>query len=355
MPGAWKTVIKGSAGLLLLAAAMLLVVAGRDVDGLWRSVAELSPIRLAVLCLLLSAGALLAGLRLRIIASDLGFRLSIRDSIAALSVGQIAGAIAFQLLGQLIGRSALLARRKVPFAGTALMMGYERAAALCASLLIAIAGAVYLFGDIQVTLGLEAADLVKIGIGVVAATAAGAWLVWGREAADLIRQIRLWHVLRFFRTFLLSLLVQSTTMAAYVLCAEIIAPSMSIMNIAAASALVMFAASIPISFAGFGLREMSAVLALQQIGMTPGEALAVALEIGTLSLLVVGALAVITANPVAQNSPPIELAHPTAKESFDYSNVLGWALAVASATLVFFQVFLPTNSGQINVNLADPI
>ena len=56
----------------------------------------------------------LSAWRLKLIAQDLGYRLSIRDSIAALSLGLLAGTMFFQLIGQLMARGALLSRRGMP-------------------------------------------------------------------------------------------------------------------------------------------------------------------------------------------------------------------------------------------------
>jgi uncharacterized membrane protein YbhN (UPF0104 family) len=351
-----RKLVTGVAGLCALAVAVGLVIVSRDLDGLWHAVGDLSPAALFALCALLSVGILLASLRLRLVALDIGYQLSLRDSIAAVSVGQIAGALAFPIVGQLVGRGALLAQRQVPFAGTALMMAYERAAGLSSSLLLATVGAVYLFGTIHFGFGLESVNLFKITIGVLVSCAVGAWLVWGGEAARSFRRIRWRHAGLFFRTLLLSFLVQWTTLVAYVLCAKLVEPGMPILDVFAASALVMFAASVPISFAGFGLREMSAVLALQTIGMSRGEALAVALEIGALSLIIVGAFALAT-RMRRTNLPTFHDTSPpaTVVTTVDYSKGLGWVLALSSATLVFFQVYLPTDNGLINVNLADPV
>jgi hypothetical protein len=41
--------------------------------------------------------------------------------------------------------------------------------------------------------------------------------------------------------------------------------------------------------------------------------------------------------------------------SLDYAAALDWLLPLSAATLVFFQLYLPVRSGQINVNLADPV
>src|SRR5262249_13368333 len=122
--------------------------------------------------------------------------------------------------------------------------------------------------------------------------------------------------------------------------------------LAAASCIVMLAASVPISFGGWGLRELSAVVALQAIGVSSTSALLTALLIGFLSLAVVASMAAFVMvgwRPKA--TPPIV----TAGLAPDYTAVLDWVLPPVAATAVFFQIYLPVNGGQISVNLADPV
>jgi uncharacterized membrane protein YbhN (UPF0104 family) len=83
-----------------------------------------------------------------------------------------------------------------------------------------------------------------------------------------------------------------TTLAAYVALERALAPHIGIVSLAAASCIVMLAASLPVSFGGWGLRELSAVVALQAIGLSAASALLTALLIGFLSLAVIAGTAV---------------------------------------------------------------
>src|SRR6185312_4182581 len=87
-------------------------------------------------------------------------------------------------------------------------------------------------------------------------------------------------VLRMLRIAGLTVLVQLPMMSVYVAIAHEFSPAMPIVDLAAASAVVMFAASVPISLAGWGVRELSAVVALGAVGMSTSGALATAIIIG---------------------------------------------------------------------------
>ena len=118
----------------------------------------------------------------------------------------------------------------------------------------------------------------------------------------------------------------------------------------------MFAASIPISWAGWGLREFGAVYALSAVGMSSEAAVIIAVTIGALSLLVtlaVGCVAMIegwrrpAAQAASEQALPPEL--PPA------NTVLFWTLGILVACLIYFQLRVPTGSDVITANIADPM
>ncbi|MCX7311485.1 MAG: lysylphosphatidylglycerol synthase transmembrane domain-containing protein [Alphaproteobacteria bacterium] len=307
----------------------------------------------AMVAALLLVGVALSSLRLKLIASDLGYRLTFRDAAMTLSVGQIVGNAVFQFAGQLIGRGAVLSRRGIPPAATVVISGYERVVALSVSLLLAGCGALYLFGTLSINLESGGVPLIKLALGLAAVLAAGVLFAWGPALVSLVRTATPELLYRLFRSFVISLAIQGTTLAAYVALESALAPHIGIASLAAASCIVMLAASLPISFGGWGLRELSAVVALQAIGLTSAAALLIALVIGFMSLAVVAITALVILvgwRPQAQSAPAI--ADPAAP---DYAAALDWLLPLMAATAVFFQIYIPTGSGRISVNLADPV
>ena len=290
--------------------------------------------------------------RLKLIATDLGFPISLRDAIAASSMGQIAGSFFFQIVGQLLARGAILARRGVPSSATVTMTIYERAAAAAVSLLMAVAGSWYVFGRVTVDLQQGGLSFLKIAAGLLLALAMGACLGWGRRALEAGGQnfdyVMLWQL---SRNVAVSAAIQLLTMAAYVAAAHAIVPDVSILDLAAAAAVVMLAASLPISLAGWGVRELSAVLALGAVGVPSAGALLVAVLIGVVSLVVVGLLAATSLWSTVAVAPAVRLPSPT----INYDDLLAWALPILAATAVMFQLFVPIGGGVLNANLADPL
>ena len=114
----------------------------------------------------------------------------------------------------------------------------------------------------------------------------------------------------------------------------------------------MFAASVPISFAGWGVRELSAIMALGAIGVAGDDALTAAIVIGAGSML---SMAVISVSGLWGSSKDRPVTEPQAVKSFDYEQVLAWCLPIIAAVFVLFQIYVPIGSGMLNVNLADPV
>jgi Lysylphosphatidylglycerol synthase TM region/O-Antigen ligase len=336
----------------LLVSVIVSVLAFSAPDALAAALSKflLSSVLVIVFCL--TVGMLLSALRLKFIAADLGYRLSIRDAAVTLSIGQLAGILFFQLAGQMIGRAAMLAGRGVPPAASVIVSGYERIFALCVSLALATCGAIYLFGRLSFDLEAGGLTLIKLAFGLAAVVAAGAALAWGPRARAALRHLTLAVALRAARNAVISLAIQLSTLAAYVVAGLTLAPHIDFIALAAASCVIMFAASLPISLGGWGMREMSAVVALQAVGLPSASALLLALLIGVLSIAVVAATAALQLLPERRHAPASGVA---AMPAIDYTMVLDWLVPIAAATAVFFQIYVPVGGNKLNVNLADPL
>jgi uncharacterized membrane protein YbhN (UPF0104 family) len=335
---------------LLLGVAIAIVVR-QGADAILSSFSGVSPSALLLAGAALLVSALLGAVRVKFIADDLGYALSWRDAFAALGLGQVGGALFFSVAGQLIARGAYLSARGQPVSATILMVGYERVLAALVSLALAAWGAWYVFGRVGLDLEAGGAGFLELVSGVTLAVLAGAWLGWGREFLAWLREVgRPAIVRRILVNLALSIAIQLGMMAAYVVIARSLAPGVPVEKLAAASAVVMLAASLPISFGGWGIREFSAVLVLTAVGMSPAAAMTTALLIGIGSLVVVAVLAVAALG----RGVDFTVGSATAPR-IDYAPIVSAVVPVATATLVFFNVHIPTETGGLNVNLADPL
>ena len=308
---------------------------------------------LAVAALMLT-GALVATLRFHFIARDLGWKLSAKDTLLALGVGQLAGAASVQFFGQIVARSAILAPRGLSAPVNVAIAIYERLAAVGVSITLAAIGAWYLFGRITVDLRSGGDQFLFIAAGIAIAVISGAVFGWGRMALRAMRgKVNARSMLSFARAVFLTFVIQLLTAGAYVVLASALSPDTAIADLLAASLVVMFAASLPISFAGWGVRELSAVVALSAIGVNPNAAVATAITVEVSALLAVVAIAAFAVLlPRSKSHLPKATG---AQRGMEIEAGLKWAIPLMTATAVFFQLHLPVGNNLINVNLADPL
>jgi O-antigen ligase len=344
-------IIKGGFSVCLLTGAFYFAVRDIDTAQLEQAFSNLSFGYVAAPTLAIIVSSLFASLRVRSIARALGYPLSLRDAVAVLSLGQLGGALFFQVFGQLMARGSYLTRRNVPFAGTVIITGQERIAAALVSLCLAVVGALYLFRQVTFDLASGGLDLIRIVIGLTFAAGVVA-IVWRVPVKQAAAQITKAGVTSVIRAVAFSAAVQITMMVAYVSAAKALAPHVALMDLAAAATLVMFAASIPISFAGWGVREMSAVGALGVIGISAPAALSVAITIGALSIICAGLLAAGSVTRAKTDGAKPVQAVPVAGAR--HEAVLSAVLPILVACLVFFQIHIPTHTTAINFNVADP-
>lgn len=317
---------------------------------------DLGQLSSSLLCMIFAAllvNALAAAFRFKKIAAEIGYSISFRGALATVSASNLAGALFFQIAGQLIARGVVAGRGGIPFPAVVIITVYERIPAAILSAILASAGAFYIFGNIYFDLSAGGAELLKIIVGLTAAATIGALFGYGRLAIQAISPLLNRGLVRQFVTMMgLALLVHLPMQTAYVVAAHALSPNTPIYDLVAASAIVMFATAIPISFAGWGLREMSAIVGLGVIGVSAHAALTAALVIGVGSLLVVAIFSIVSLSYSAGNAQPMPI-RPA--RSINYDHVLAWVLPIGAAVLVFFQIYIPIAGGLLNVNLADPI
>ncbi|MGH6677375.1 MAG: lysylphosphatidylglycerol synthase domain-containing protein [Bradyrhizobium sp.] len=341
--------------ILLLVGVIAVVGLNTNLSGLVGDARKIPLVILALVLLSLFGNALGASLRFRVVAMQIGHRVTFRHAIAAVCAGSLVGTLFFQIAGQLIGRSFVMARTAVPVASVVVITAYERFVAAVVSALLALAGAYFVFGNVYLDQNAGGGALIKIMLGLLAATGTGALLGYGRLAA---RSVAPWLTKNFATGFLqlvvLTAIVQFPMMLAYVLVAHSLSPLTPIPGLVATSAIVMFAASVPISVAGWGIREMSAVVALGAIGVAPQDALLAAILVGTGSMLTLVTLAGFSLPGFIRR--PAETSNRMVGKRIDFERALVWVVPLAVATLVFFQIYVPIGSGTLlNVNLADPL
>ena len=339
-----------SVALLVAALAWLFVASGQEFSFSDLANLPLSAIAIAVAALL--ASNLLAIARIKCVARALGYRVLWGHSAAALSVGALGAAVFFQIAGQLIGRNWILGRLNISPGTVVIITGIERALALIVSFTLALAGAGVIYGR-AVTIDPNAGGsvLMRTSAGLLFVLAVVCLVCWRQTIVDFYRQLTAKMIVGLVIAMALSIVIQLTTMAAYLAIALPFISADSLTPLLAAIAIIMFLASVPISFAGWGVRELSAVAAFGSIGMASHSAFIVAATVGILSIVTMLLLAAVSSRFL---SLPRDAVAATGRMPLG-ALALEKTLAPLVAVLVFFSIYVPISSGFANVTLSDPV
>ena len=317
--------------------------------------ADLAPLSLALIFGGMLTSVLLGALRFKLIARDAGSDAPFAGILHAVCIGQLAGAALFQVFGRLLARGAILRRSGLSVSTSTLVTLYEQLLALAVSVGLAVAGALYIFGRLGIDLKAGGADLVQLVIGGIAVFAACAWLAWGHVARRVSNRLESGHLGRLCRSLALTVCIQLCTLLAFTAAAAALSPSTSLAGVVAASTIVMFASALPISLAGWGVREMTSVFALGTIGFPVEKAVMTGILLG-LAALVTNAVTAVAASLVQSEATVCSSDAPRTRAAADHATVLlGWLIPITAAMAVLFQAQIPVGMTRLNANLADLI
>lgn len=314
------------------------------------------PSLLACLALLVVSQQL-SSYRFHRLLLDAGFDVTALEAHRANIFGLLGGLLFFNIFGQGVTRSVLLERHRVPGSTVFFLTLLERATAMLVLLAGALVGAGVLYGKVPTVFGDGSSDLARVAAyGASALVLVLALGVTRRQRAQLVLFLKEISSFSILRILLATLLMHASMLACYVIVAINVAPAMKLGLSVSASIIVMLAAALPISFAGWGFRELSASLAYAQAGATAEQGLVTGAVIGVLSIVaLVGNAAWLQwrsadePRPTAQPGPTAGVVS-TALERPSY-----WLIGLGTAFLVYFNVRIPTNSGELTVNLGDPL
>lgn len=357
----WAARLPVSPRLLLVAgisiALIFILFHTYDFRQVQAAAASISLATLTAVVLALLVGTLLSCVRYRAVLALLGIDVPVRLAAHAQLIGVIGGLMFFQVIGQTLARTAVLERHGVRGPAVLFANILERLTAMIWLFVLMVCGLLYLFGNVL-------ADGFGVGVGgikfssvfLLVAIVTALWSCRRLTKLGFTRLVDGMRATGAASVSVYSVTTHQLTMIAFILLGRAVAPEVPLLDLAAASLIVMFAASVPISFAGWGLREVGAVYAYQAVGISGEKALAVSILIGVFSLIVVlvmGLASTVFAPGTFALQREAEVR--VVKVSAGITRGLSWAVPLLCAALILFQVYLPVKGGSVNVNLADPI
>jgi uncharacterized membrane protein YbhN (UPF0104 family) len=302
--------------------------------------------------------------RLERLLIHLGIPLSFPIAFKTCLQGQIGALFLVSLFGQIMGRHLALRQHGVPSATVAMLTVIERFAMLFVCSGLCLTGALWLLDASRISAFLGQTSFPLILATAFFAMLTSLWAGKSKFEARIFTQISRWrNIGNFLEINAITLLSQFLVLGAFVLAGKGLAPEAEWMDLFAAAAIISFAASMPISVGGWGVRELTAIFAFGQIGIPASSALAASILVGLASTVVIlaawpfiygkGSIQKDSGKPI--NDMGIFCPSPAeTSKRIPTEKISAWFLSMATAILIFFQFHISLFNGEINLNTADP-
>ena len=322
---------------------------------------------------LLALNICIVSFRLMRVLNHFGSKIALQQSFAANAAGLVASLLMINIVGSIVGRHLALRNAGVDPSVVAFGTGYERAVIAAVSGALAVFGGTFLFGTHVIDEFFHTQSVVL----VIAAIAISVGFITTTGQSGLERQIKCHlkepsRLLEVFEIAAITLASQTLNIASYVAIALGIGHQVSVLDLVAGATVIAFAASLPLSVNGWGIRELSSVLVLATIGIPASDAIAISVIVGALNTLIVLALVpfVVSANRTSQSKntdtphPRSFADKPVSKDfvpvrdqatALNFQKILPLGVGLAAALLLFFQFPVAVAGTVVTLNLADPV
>lgn len=324
-------------------------------SGLLANLKQFSLHAAAIVLGLAALNVLVVAFRFWRMLSHCGLGLPWRPVLQACLAGNLASLAFIPLLAQVAGRQSILSRYGLSAVATASVSAYERMLLAVVSASAATLAGVFLIGFSAVGDLAEQLALTQVVIVIIAASIIGYALGRMPIESELVRMLtRRNSMLALAETTAITVVGQGLMVVAFAIAFHWAGPSLTWQQLIACGAIVSFAASIPLSVGGWGIREVASVFVLGQLGVDAADAMAASVMVGVCSTL-----AVFLTSPLslALKSDSGGSTARTSREAqtMKLDGVASWLLGMGVVVLVFFQVHVPLRGTVVNLNLGDPL
>ncbi len=180
------------------------------------------------------------------------------------------------------------------------------------------------------------------------------------ERAKMIEAIKLIRQIGFLSTSLVTIIIHLSSLIGFLILAVYFFPDVPIFVLASSLVLVILATTIPISFSGLGIRELSAVAVFSQLGLSLSTALVLSGVLSVLLFLVLflhfGLVFFLMPKKTEGQADDKKQVIVSKRKApvFNQTTLLMLGVFLLSALLPF-QLRLPTAVNEVTLNMADPI
>lgn len=318
---------------------------------------SLRPSTMAQGAVLILLSVLFALVRFRSVLKSFGYLPTWRDTFVAFAFGQASNLVFFNIIGQSLSRAAILSESGVP-AGVSVAVTYcERVLAAGVLFLFSVAGGWLLFAEGILDLQSAAAYLVYVFGSMLLVSMIVAIAILGVATAYTRAKRWMGKALRMWQSAALTVLSQMCMALAYLLILHQVAGEPFSLNVLSAIAVIMFASSLPISFSGWGVRELTSIQILGAIGISSSFSATTAVAIGLISLfiLVLCGLAGLWVFARRREGAAPAVVDSKIGGGIQWTSFAALLFGVSTSVLIFFQVRVAVDGGAVTANIADVV
>jgi uncharacterized membrane protein YbhN (UPF0104 family) len=292
------------------------------------------------------------------ITAHFGIHLPFIMTVRANMAGYAAGLFFIPLLAQVAGRQAIFQRVGVPPAVNSGLVAYERALLTLMSGGLAAVGALHLLGNNVVRQFMDRLAFGQVALAVCSGAALSLYLGRGHFEKNLFRDVLAWkNAANLLQDIFITFTALAAMLSGFVVVFLTVAPQIDLTKLLAAAAVISFSASLPISFGGWGPRELTTVYVLGQLGVAPADALAASVVIGMgsmLTTLLVAGVALSVGRYSGDSVGRLGVSTDEAEIMIALKKKAAWIIGFSAALTVFFQLHVAWSETVVNLNLADP-
>lgn len=285
-------------GISFILVAALLVHA--DISSMFANLAHVAVGALAITFLLAVSQVFITTARWYLLLRAMNIAVPLRDAMEVNVLGILANTLLVNVVGGVATRLTLLAGMGVPSTKTLASIVIERVLILLVLLAMSVLGLYWVRWPLEYRAMLPL-DLLLAGAGIVALAAlvaaqSGFLRHWARRAMEYLQRVmrELREIgsrrLTLGGALALTILNQAVLVVMGVVVAKAVGIEVPVFDLLMLLPTISLLSSLPISAGGFGVREVSLVVALSAFGVPTEQALLMSIILGLLSLL--GALVI---------------------------------------------------------------
>lgn len=284
---------------------------------------------------------------------DLPFKVAIKACLQ----GHLVSLLFISLLGQVFGRQFILRRYGIPPMSVAMITIVEKVILLFVGVIVGTSGIYYLIGFSDIAVFIEKVSLIQIILAVTFSLI----MIFRVSNFPINKErytntVSIQNLYKLVNILSITVIAQGLVLCSFVTAAKVLVPEIDLWALIAAAAFTSFAASLPISVNGWGVREVAAVFSFGLVGMPSASALAVSVLVGiisSLSILMLYPFFRVKIQDCRLGSRQATPSNLLKKELIPLERIGALCITLSAVIFVFFQVHISLKNGIINVNLAD--